>query len=468
MAIAVLLPAPSQASCLVDDTQEHPGPLGRVDERLPHPACDACFTVPGLNEDRYTLFESVTVDDRENLILREIPNPAPLSEGEVRETVDEETGEPLWYIGRQAYSGPYDTDVVSDELQIPLIELKRTKAQQANTIMSIPGVHRSGIGERGFVVTIAPGYDAARIPQTIDGVPVEVQVRDLAVAYNHANERLRPVPTGAGITSVRTGTTTLLNNGTLGPPIVRTVGGCCQIWSLTAAHVVKHQLHDPNPAAGTQAVYQPTITGSNFFGYVAHAFHLTSCGPLHDVSGCFGAGAVENSTMMNPDVAAIDPLPYGVANTYPHNTPTGTDPTRRMQKTASTYINGPSGVIRSASVRDKHSVWGSHVYDTARVSATGLTLFFHQRNHWYRICCVNQLETDNVHGDSGALVSYRGTGKRHVASLLMGGDGVSVWYIPAAHIKAAFNNADVHVSHFWGAKSAYRTPATQTCDPPGC
>ena len=234
-----------------DDTQEHPGPLGRVDERLPHPACDACFTVPGLNEDRYTIFESVTGDDRENLILREIPNPAPLSEGEVRETVDEETGEPLWYIGRQVYSGPCDTDVVSDELQIPLIELKRTKAQQANTIMSIPGVHRFGIGERGFVVTIAPGYDATRIPQTIDGVPVEVQVRDLAAAYNHANERLRPVPTGAGITSVRTGTTTLLNNGTLGPPIVRTVGGCCQIWSLTAVHVVKHQLHDPNPAAGT-------------------------------------------------------------------------------------------------------------------------------------------------------------------------------------------------------------------------
>ena len=45
-----------------DDTQAYPGPLGRVDERLPHPECDTCFTVPGMSD--YQIFEEITTADR--------------------------------------------------------------------------------------------------------------------------------------------------------------------------------------------------------------------------------------------------------------------------------------------------------------------------------------------------------------------------------------------------------------------
>ncbi len=73
-----------------NDTQAYPGPLGRVDAWLPHPECDTCFTVPGIND--YQIFERVAANGREMLIPRRVPNPAPVRDNEIRETVDEEAG----------------------------------------------------------------------------------------------------------------------------------------------------------------------------------------------------------------------------------------------------------------------------------------------------------------------------------------------------------------------------------------
>ena len=51
------------------------GPAARVDEYLPHEACDSCFTLP--NYSPYTINEYVESDVEEGvlIILREIPNP---------------------------------------------------------------------------------------------------------------------------------------------------------------------------------------------------------------------------------------------------------------------------------------------------------------------------------------------------------------------------------------------------------
>ena len=93
-----------------DETQAYPGPIGRVDERLPHPECDTCFTVPGLGEGRYQIFELMGDDDAEIIIPRMIPNPTPARVSESVTEVDKETGEAVWYIGDQAFVGPTDED----------------------------------------------------------------------------------------------------------------------------------------------------------------------------------------------------------------------------------------------------------------------------------------------------------------------------------------------------------------------
>ena len=131
------------------------GPIGRVDERMAHSECDTCFTVPGIDD--YQIFESVTVDEEEVIIPRLVPNPAPIQADEgVRKRIDEETGEDIWYIGKQAYVGPTDEDYWSDEAPLTTIELKRIKTKYEKTIMSIPGVHGFGIGPAGFLVSLEP------------------------------------------------------------------------------------------------------------------------------------------------------------------------------------------------------------------------------------------------------------------------------------------------------------------------
>jgi len=122
------------------------GPLGRVDDRVPHTECETCFTVPGLSEERYQIFEPLDLSGEELLIPRMVPNPAPLRPNEIRERYDEETGEDIWYIGHQAFIGPTDDEQWTDTLSYSRIELQRIQMEYQEEIMGIAGVHRFGLG----------------------------------------------------------------------------------------------------------------------------------------------------------------------------------------------------------------------------------------------------------------------------------------------------------------------------------
>lgn len=445
------------------------GPLGQVDNREPHDACENCFTIPGIFD--YEIFESVPIDDEESehLIVREIANPAPLEEGEIRPTHDGD--EPLWYIGRQAYSGPQDTGPVSAVYDRPIIELKRIRARNTERILSLSGVHGFGLISTGFGVWVLPGSDTTAIPTTIEGVPVQIFVQKRPTFQGHPSTRFRPVPAGARISSSNAGGRITIANGTVGPHIVMMDDGCCQVWSLTAAHVVREYLDDPLPTNGSIRVYQPTVQTTNLFGYVAHVFRLTSCGTPSDTTDCYGPGAITNDTMVNPDIAAIDPIPYGVKVAVGYNTPTGTHPTRHLQWSATGYTNGPSGIARNPRPGDRLDTYGAYSGKlTGRVFGTGLVVvptdITSTGNMLYRYCCLTGVSAPTKAGDSGAIVTHRGTGSRHVAGVHVVGDGTSAWSIPSQHIAAAFSAISKRFHHYWGTKSAYRLPATRACDLP--
>ena len=463
-----------------EDTQEYPGLIGRVAERIPHPECDTCFTVPGLGEGRYQIFELMGDDDAEIIIPRMIPNPTPARVSESVTEVDEETGEAVWYIGDQAFVGPTDEDYWSDEAPLPTIALKRIQMRFMDDIMSIPGVHGFGIGPTGFVVDLRPeqALNSEKIPLSLDGVPVTVAIEDMATLKNHIEEPFRPIPMGAGF-AVRIPTPSggyITGGGTLGPHVVRDrphVGGCCQLWTLTAAHIVKYRLTDAWSQSGSYNVYQPyerPPDPADHFASVAYAFQLTRCDTVNDPD-CLRANAPINWTYVKPDIAAIN---HGF-RTSPFNNPTGTDPTRRLQYSATDYHNGPSGRIKTASENHKHRIWGA----VTPATRSGLVLEINKckviendNTNWrYKVCGLNRVNLDTVKGDSGALVAYHGTGKRHVAGVFIAGNS---WYVPAEDIKTAFNNVreggqqTKAFSHFWGTKSDYQAPSTQTCDPPGC
>ena len=170
------------------------GLLDRIDNREPHEACVGCFTIPGMG-DGYTIFERVPVgEDCEHIVVRDIPNPAPIAAGEMRPTVDE-AGEPLWYVGTRAYSGPQDTELVPG-LGLSHIALKRIRARNEPTVMAIRGVYGFGVVATGFGVWILPGYDKTAIPKTVEGIPVAVFVEDLIQLNGPQGVRLRSVPTG--------------------------------------------------------------------------------------------------------------------------------------------------------------------------------------------------------------------------------------------------------------------------------
>jgi hypothetical protein len=147
-------------------------------KKTPHPACPQCFTYDCSG--CYTVFEEVPGTGI--IITREIPNPAP----DRPQGVQSYKGQPLWYIGGQPYLGPTDEEPVSKELPVPLIALKRIQARHHKEIFSIPGVHGFGIGAKGFVVSLLPEKrdNISQIPKVLEGVPVEVEIREIAVLLN--------------------------------------------------------------------------------------------------------------------------------------------------------------------------------------------------------------------------------------------------------------------------------------------
>ncbi|HEV8716834.1 MAG TPA: hypothetical protein VGX03_28950 [Candidatus Binatia bacterium] len=157
-----------------------PNPFTNPDPqaRLPHPACPTCYTYAG----SYQVYEDVPgVAPPLGILSRDIPNPAPGYPQGVQVRKD---GEKLWYIGTEMRLGPTDEEPVSPSLPIPLIAVKRIQVRHEREIMSIAGVHSFGIGARGFIVGLLPAHreNQSQLPRDLDGVPVEIEVSEMAVA----------------------------------------------------------------------------------------------------------------------------------------------------------------------------------------------------------------------------------------------------------------------------------------------
>ena len=439
--------------------------------RVPHKLCDRCFTVPKMGEG-YRIFESVPIGkDAEHLITRQIANPAPLAPGEVRPTTDSD-GEKLWYIGTQGYSGPQDTEIMPG-IGKSYIEVKRVRFRHQHRLLAFEGAYGVGISATGIAVTFRPGSDTSRVPSKIEGIPVEVIFQNYPKFQGHYNTKFRPVPVAAGIVAVDPFTNAPVGGGTLGPHITVDPGACCQVWSLTAAHVVRDDPEDPVPLLSPLIpIYQPDpLSESNLFGHVTHLFQLISCGTTANSDPCEDLTAPVNRTDENPDIASIDGDPYNTTQTPPYNTPTGTDPIRRMYSSSTSYINGPSGKIRVSRPGHTLVVWGAYGGKrTGQVKMIDDDIVVELDNKLYRMCCMTKMAAPTQDGDSGSAVIYGGTGKRHVAGVHVAGDSDNniAYFIPSDDIKTAFEDDDEAFEHYWGTKEDYRKPATTTCDPPGC
>ena len=213
------------------DLTGYSGPLGRVDEYLPHEACEMCFTIP--NYDKYSIYEYAESDmpDGAIIISRQIPNPAPEVmerddyDPEIGGYYDPETGERVWFIGTLAIVGPTDEEKWSPALPVSTIEMKRIKARHMIEIMDIEGVNAFGIGTEGFEVDLESKFKENRklIPEKLEGIPVKVEIVDGlgAVLGNStsrplSDERIRPIPAGVSV-----GVYDIDTWGTLGPHVVR-------------------------------------------------------------------------------------------------------------------------------------------------------------------------------------------------------------------------------------------------------
>lgn len=463
--------------------------LADVTNRIPDIACPNCFKVANT----YGIHEEVPGTGF--IILREIPDPAPLLPGKRRLEFDEE-GSPIWYVGDQGIVGPTDEDPVSAELPVPKIELRRIQARQEGKIFGIPGVHSFGISARGFIVSLEPKYlqHESRIPAMIEGIPLEVEVVNVPTFRANISDLFRrPVEIGLGITVPERGGTVGVGRGTVGPHIVRNEAQpgilfCCQIWSLTAAHVVKTHISPP-PTPGTRAVYQPSASSpGNLWGYVAHSWSQVRCDTPTDPN-CTRPDRPINFTDQNPDVAAIAHIDVNHFDTHPHKALTDPEdtnggaspsrsPIRRMRhgRSPGDYVSGPSGLIRTPSIGAQLKMWGStnSASNTGRVSSIDRVVRIIDRDDPSRkflYCCIDIVDLIAEDGDSGALVAYDGTGSRHVASVAFAGlvDGannpiVGTLFTKAFDIQGAFINAGQGFAYYWGTKENNRSPANSECD----
>lgn len=223
--------------------------------------------------------------------------------------------------------------------------------------------------------------------------------------------------------------------------------------------------YDVLRSGGTNSyVYQPStspLQTANRIGTVAYAFTLTGCGPT--VTECDRRGTV-NRTSRKPDVAAIETV-TGVRSEPFNEALTDLDPTRRLQYTSSRHVDGPSGVIKSARVRKKVRVGGARGGAVSgRITALNQCRTLEYTFGHARVCGFTVIDAEDVlRGDSGGLVTYKGTSNRHVVGMLFAGDTGSNdrYVIPAQDIKTAFSRAGQAFSHYWGTRSGYRKPSTQ-------
>lgn len=492
------------------DLSGYVGPLGRVDEYLPHEACDGCFTLP--HYDTYAIYEYVKadVDDGAIIIPRDIPNPAPsVTEHEdydatIRGYIDPDTDERVWYVGTQEFVGPTDEEKWSPDLPFSTIKMKRIQARHLDTILGIPGVVSFGIGTRGFVVALQSAYretSLTKIPETLEGVPVDVDLTDAVVTSANttqtlATTRLRPIPAGV---SLSVGSST--NSGTLGPHAVRDTdtasnGTCCEMLSLTAGHVANPWNASPTrwdnqPAYSPATPHRKKPKATDRIGAVDFVFARTYCGkvrldptlPLSNPARwiipleCRRSNNLTNHTHERPDVGLIS---YGWRS-VPFNNPERADPIRRMQYGTSKSVRGPSGRVKLPKKNDKHKIWGSRT----PANSTGKVTIINDCVRVYptpdaqrqagdpitRYCGVNIMERYRTQpGDSGALVAYKGEGHHYIAGVFFASrvwpDGLRVdsVYTPATHILKALKTAKHPISHFWGTHADHQNPSTNDGD----
>jgi hypothetical protein len=447
-------------------------------KHIPHPACPNCYKVdsglPGI-------FEKVPGTD--HIISRDLPDPAPLGLGEIRPDRHPETGEPLWYKGRQAYVGPTDEERVSASLPRPLIEVKRIMSRHQDQLFKIEGVHGVGIGEKGLVVQILPGKSANRrlLPTIVEGVPVHVEESGLAIGQSHTL-KYRPVPVAAEIIS-----TASYSIGTLGPHLSRDfsdgIGYCCQLYTLTAGHVVQFPGFPNSNVNNQRVIHQPA--GSPY-GYVAYMFQMMPCvGGILD--GCSPYYPIPiNDVRVRPDAAAIG---HDGADLFPMTSPCNgaAKPVRRMQDGASSWKSGPSGIIRIPTLSNCGAswlsakkclrIWGINSHRTPayldRVNYVA-DIGYHLPDDTLRVFRVGPLDgiiadTATQPGDSGAMIAWEGTKDNvglHIAATPFPLPKNLAYYERLDYIKTAFYNIGASFDHYWGTAATASRPSTSPADNP--
>jgi hypothetical protein len=447
-------------------------------KRATHPACPNCFKI---NDGRYGIFEEVPGTGI--VISRDIPDPAPLRTGGSQEKVDSETGEPIWYKGNQGFVGPTDEEPFTVELPIPRIELRRIKARHERQIMTIQGVNLFALGARGFVVRLDPNSLANKphIPDNLEGIPVEVEEGGMASLASHQNETYGPAPLGIGVplgvgirSNARPPSPGNLANGTLGPSIVRDVaniGTCCQLLSLTATHVVKTLNSAPLVPNSPAAVISQ---GNTSWGTVVKSFQLQPCGTTTNSAPCYQPNPITNDMRLTPDAAVIAHVNTSHMDPYPKPAPCSgsREPTRKMQYGRTSYVHGPSGLIRIAQPGTSIKMWGAFS-DAPKGTVQFLdgTVIVDDAGILYCFTPIDVASIERIQGgDSGALVAWNGSSTRHVTGLAIGQQLFpyrGVYYIGADYLVNALFNAGLGFNHYWGYDNTTvrRPSATQYDDP---
>jgi hypothetical protein len=438
-----------------------------LNKRKPHPACPNCFKVEG------ELGIHETVPGTEFVITRDLPDPAPLEPGKSRDTVHPETGEPLWYKGNQAFVGPTDEEPWSTSLPIPLIQLKRIRYRHDAELRKIEGVHAIGIGEKGLLIEILPEKSANRalIPSTVEGVPVVVEETGPPIRTGHWLTYYRPVPVGAGITS----TLPTAQYGTVGPHVSRDVsdiGFCCRLYTLTAGHVIQ-DTSLPMPTG--RIIQQPSGYQYGFFGFM---FRQTPCTGQTYLT-CLAYASPVNDTRWVPDVAAIG---HDTFDYYPMAPPcSGAEkPVRRMQHGTTSYVDGPTGIVRIPTMSNCSSInclrtWGIYAHRGAgRLRSTevfdavkgpgGAQQYFYEGplDTYYSTVSIQP-------GDSGALVAWDSSrdiiGLEFAAAYNLFGSFLYAAYQRLDYIQLAFQRAGVSFDHYWGTGNGKLNPSYLITDP---
>jgi hypothetical protein len=265
--------------------------------------------------------------------------------------------------------------------------------------------------------------------------------------------------------------------GTIGPHAVRDVadiGTCCQIWSLTAGHVIQPTERLPSSAIGGDV-----SQGASFWGTIVWVFQQTRCDSAGDPT-CNTSGPL-NDTRFNPDAAAV--IRYAPnLDPYPKTPPCqgSSSPTRKMQYGPSSWVHGPSGVIRIPTFSNCGSVnclkmWGKHSDAPLGLLkiAEGQFVVRDMENTmaYYRVGPGDQAsyERGTQGGDSGALVAWNGSGNRQVVGLHFAAESIRTWiglYQRADYIKTAFYNAGRSFDHYWGTDATASRPSSTQYDNP--